>query len=228
MSDIKLYNSDCLELIKTLSDKSIDCVITDPPYLHTKGGCKSKTLNVGCMHPNNKVVAEMSDFGKEKINEFLNLTKTKMKTVNMYIFCSKLQIPYYLNWALDNKVQFDVLVWDKCHTGIHSYKFFSTKYEYIIRLYKEGLNKVENNILYQKVQRYKVPHPKKHISEKPVELIEGFVKLSSKENDTILDMFMGSGTTGVACKNLNRNFIGIEIDEKYFNIAKERIENAGE
>ena len=65
-----------------------------------------------------------------------------------------------------------------------------------------------------------------HLTMKPIKLMEHLVNLFTKENDVVLDCFMGSGTTGVACKNLNRNFIGIELDENYFNIAKERIENA--
>lgn len=67
-----------------------------------------------------------------------------------------------------------------------------------------------------------------HETEKPIDLMEKLVKMFSVEGHTVLDMFMGSGTTGVACKNLNRKFIGIELDETYFNIAKERIENSGD
>jgi site-specific DNA-methyltransferase (adenine-specific) len=70
------------------------------------------------------------------------------------------------------------------------------------------------------------PHPSisVHPTQKPVELLEYLIKTYSNEGDTILDFTMGSGSTGVACKNLNREFIGIEKEEKYFNIAKERIE----
>lgn len=64
---------------------------------------------------------------------------------------------------------------------------------------------------------------KQHATQKPLDLMEKLVSLYSKEGDTVLDFCMGSGTTGVACKNLNRNFIGIEKEEKFFNIAKERI-----
>ena len=67
---------------------------------------------------------------------------------------------------------------------------------------------------------------KNHPSEKPIKLMKILIKNSTNEQDKVLDPFMGSGTTGVACKELNRNFIGIELDEKYFNIAKERIEKA--
>lgn len=64
---------------------------------------------------------------------------------------------------------------------------------------------------------------KKHPSEKPIDLMKILINNSSNEGDIVLDPFMGSGTTGIACKQLNRNFIGIEIDDGYFNIAKERI-----
>lgn len=66
---------------------------------------------------------------------------------------------------------------------------------------------------------------KKHPTEKPVELMKILIENSSNKNDIVIDPFMGVGTTGVACKKLNRNFIGIELDENYFNIAKERINN---
>ena len=64
-----------------------------------------------------------------------------------------------------------------------------------------------------------------HPAQKPVELLERFIRVSSAENDIVLDPFMGSGSSGVACKRLNRNFIGIELDKNYFDVAKERIEN---
>ena len=65
-----------------------------------------------------------------------------------------------------------------------------------------------------------------HPTQKPVPLLENLIKTFTNEGDTVLDFCMGSGSCGVACKNLNRNFIGIELDENYFNIAKDRIENA--
>lgn len=219
----KLFLGDCLEVMKKIPDNFVDLVLTDPPYLHVKGGCKCKWLNKGVKDPKSKIVSEMSDFGETEINTFLDIIKLKMKIFNTFVFCSKLQIPYYLNWALHNNIQFDVLIWDKCTTGIHSYKFYSTKYEYIIRLYKKGLYKIEDTSLYQKVQRFKSVQHKLHEAEKPVELLKNILKVSSKENDIVLDPFMGSGTTGVACMNLNRKFIGIEKDEKYFEIAKKRI-----
>lgn len=220
---IDLRQGDCLEVMKDIPDKSIDLIVTDPPYLHIKGGCKSKGLNKGCRDVNSKVVSNMSDFGEQQINEFLNMVKFKMKSINMYIFSSKLQVPYYLNWAIKNKCQFDILVWDKDFTGIISRKFFANNSEYIIRIYKRGLNRLEDNMFYQKIHKFKRPANKLHEAQKPTELLERLILLSSNENDNVLDCFMGSGSTGVACKNLNRNFIGVEIDEKYFEIATVRI-----
>ena len=214
-------------MVKDIPDKSVDLLLTDPPYLHIKGGCKSKGLNKGVRDTKSKVVSNMSDFGGKEINEFLDIVKPKMKIFNAYIFCSKLQIPYYLNWALKNKCQFDVLIWDKDFTGIISRKFFAPNIEYIIRIYKKGLNQLDESKYYQKIKQYKRPKNKIHEAEKPVELLKEFIMLSSNNEDIILDMFMGSGSTGQAVLEVgNRKFIGIEKDEKHFNIAKERIEEA--
>ena len=79
------------------------------------------------------------------------------------------------------------------------------------------------SLYYQKIQRVKPVKNKLHEAEKPIELLQTIIKLSSNEEDVVLDCFMGSGSTGVACMNLNREFIGIELNERYFNIAKERI-----
>lgn len=109
-----------------------------------------------------------------------------------------------------------------------SYKFFRSHIDYIIRLYKgNGLNKIEcdnPNYLYGKIKTSKKPKSS-HPTAKPVEVIRDFILLSSNEGDVVLDPFMGSGTTGVACADLNRKFIRIELDNEYFELAKGRIED---
>ena len=88
----------------------------------------------------------------------------------------------------------------------------------------DGLEKADSSF-YTKIQSY--PQPKgEHETIKPIELLTKYILLSSKENDIILDCFMGSGSTGIACINTNRRFIGIELDEGYFDIAKQRIDEA--
>ena len=86
---------------------------------------------------------------------------------------------------------------------------------------------IDNGLRYPKRIQYfnnNFTNNQLHPTQKPVELCEYLIKTYTNENENVLDNCMGSGSTGVACKNLNRNFIGIELDEEYFNIAKERIE----
>ena len=229
-----LINGDCLEEMDKLIEQGIkvDAIITDPPFLHTKGGMKSKRINTGSYKPESFVNTKMRDFDETKIYEFLNLSKQIFNgTFNGYFFCSKLQIVSYLKWSQENKLNYDLLIWDRQKNSMISSKFYTSNIDYIVRIYGKGraLNKIvkengKGNVdYYKKIQLYKHPKEYGHETEKPIELIKKYRDLSTNKGDLILDCFMGSGTTGVACKNLNRNFIGIELVEKYFEIAKERI-----
>ena len=232
----KIYNDDCLEGMKKIEDNSVDLIITDPPYEHVKGGMKSKKYNVGTWKSDSYMNEKMSDFKKEDIFNFLDVSITKMKKVNMYIFCSKLQLAHYFDYLNKNKkLKYDLLVWDKSSDdgkySMKSSKFFTQDIEYIIRIYESGvsLNKVWNeertksdSRYYMKRQKFKQPKGK-HGTMKPVKLIERFIELSSNENDIVLDPFMGSGTTAIACLNTNRNYIGFELDKKYCELANNRI-----
>ena len=106
------------------------------------------------------------------------------------------------------------------------YEFVRKEYEELRKEYEELRYTFNNQKTHHSVWDYEIAKKEGHCTPKPVELIENIIKHSSNENDIILDCFMGSGTTGVACVNTNRNFIGIEKDEKYFEIAKERIAEA--
>ena len=111
-----------------------------------------------------------------------------------------------------------ILIWEKSTKIFNPY--FMLNHEYILLL-RKGYKNI-NNYDYSSV--IKIPMIKKyHITEKPIRLMEIFIESSSKENDVVLDCFMGSGTTGIAAKRNNRKFIGIEIDKKYFDIAEKRI-----
>lgn len=232
MEDVELWQGNCLELMKDIPDKSVDLVITDPPYLHVKGGMKSKEYNTGTWKADSNMVVAMSDFGEAEIFNFLDAVMPKMKKVNMYIFCSKLQLVSYFKYISTNKkLKYDLLVWDKVKYTMKSSKFYTSDIEYVVRIYQAGvsLRKVltedgtKSDITHY-MKRQAHPQPRgEHGTMKPVNLIENFIRVASDECDVVLDPFMGSGTTGVACKNLNRNFIGIELDENYFEIAKNRI-----
>lgn len=228
----KLLHGDCLEMMKKIPDKSISCIVTDPPYIHEKGG-RGKMLLGDALDREKFNMKELGDFGEKNIYDFLNATKRLMKKPQWYIFCSEKQIVYYLNWCVENKFKYNILTWNK-PLSVMNRERYSTNIEYIVRIYSNGcaLNKLDldNNPSYTKYySKYKTytqirGKEKYHPSQKPVELLEELLMVSTNEQDIVLDPFMGSASTGVACLNLNRNFIGIELDDVIFNTAKDRIE----
>lgn len=108
---------------------------------------------------------------------------------------------------------------------LKSYEELKEEYDKLRDKYKSERYTFNNGKTHHSVWDYQTASKNGHITPKPVDLIENIIRHSSSKGDVVLDCFMGSGTTGVACKNLNRNFIGIELDENYFDTAKERIEN---
>lgn len=222
---IDLKCGDCLELMKEIPNNSIDLVVMDPPYKFENqgGGFYAKNKSTQRQYLDNLKQIKCCEF--EPIS-FLNVIKPKMKKFYGYFFCNKTLVDQYIKFAKDNKYQYDILVMAKSNPIPAYNNHHLSDLEYIIMIREKGtyFSKHKNIDDYRK---FYMTSCKKgiHPAEKPIELLERFVKVSSKENDIVLDCFMGSGTTGVACKKLNRNFIGYEIDEKYFNIAKERIEN---
>ena len=234
MNEINLMHGDCLELMKEIPVHSVDMVLCDPPYLFVHGGQKSKKWNHGIWNPNSYTMREMQDFGEKEIFNFLDLVISKQKKVNMFIFCSRLQVQYYLLYCYQHKkLKYDILVWNKGRMYTRLSKVFTNDIEYIIRIYENGvsLNKIcrENGVVdskyYLKLKNFKKPKGE-HETMKPVEMLEEFIKLASNENGMVLDCFMGSGSTGVACVNTGRAFIGIEKDDHYFEVATKRIEDA--
>ena len=232
-----VYNEDCMEGMKRIPDKSVKLIVTDPPYLHVKGGMKSKVFNGktnGTWRGDSHMVTKMSDFDKDKIFQFLDLSLQKMEKANMFIFCSKLQLVHYFEYISQHKkLKYDLLVWDKVKYSMKSTKFYTSDIEYVVRIYQAGvsLNKIlvedgsKSDINYY-LKRQSFAQPKgSHGTMKPTGLIERFIRVASKEDDVVLDPFMGSGTTAIACLNTDRQYIGFELDETYHKLSLERIEN---
>ena len=224
----KIIQCDCLEVMKDIPDKSIDLVLTDPPYGTT----------------NNEW---------DNVVDFWSEVKRICKG-GFIVFSSQ---PYTTNLINSNRKDFKYhWIWNKALAGngiIAKYQplkiheeiciFGNVKYNPIMRKgkarIKNGIKdkhgtfsgakseQVFNDNYYPESilnfsgasMRIKRQHP----TQKPVELISYLIKTYSNENDIILDPFLGSGTTAVACKQLKRNFIGIEISEKYCEIARERL-----
>lgn len=198
---------DCLEGMKQLPDNSVDLIVTDPPY---GIGCdKGFTANLGSSPKTTKIYNDTWDNDtptKEIFDEMLRIGKTVIIFGGNY-FIDKL--PFKKSWLVWDKIgdmkQFDFLsdcelMWTNLDRNI-------TK-KYIV---------IQKGFIAEEKERF-------HPTQKPVKLIRMIISDFSKENDIILDPFMGSGTTAVACKQLNRKFIGFEISEEYCKIANKRLE----
>lgn len=221
----ELYNGDCLEIMKKIPDKSVDCVITDPPYRTISGGNKSEKWKSGyassVLYKNDGKIFDNNDI---KISDWVKECYRVLKDgTHAYFMTNLLNLSEMLIEV--KKCGFDIhnlLVWEKntCNTN----RWYMKNCEYVLFV-KKGPAKTINNPSSKTVHIFNNPVGNKlHPTEKPVGLMELYVSNSTNCGDVVLDPFMGSGTTGVACKHLNRNFIGIELDKKYFEMAKNRIE----
>lgn len=227
---MKLICGDSLEYIKSLPDKSIDLIVTDPPYeVMTSGGGGTintvKKLNQSLKELDNANISNGYDI-KAYGKEFVRI----LKTINLYIWCNKLQIPDYFNFYVNELgCKFDIICWHKQNAlPTYSNKYLSDT-EYCLYFRKGGYCQPEN---YNDARTFYINEINandkkkyKHPTIKPLDITERLISNSSKKGDVVLDAFMGSGTTGVACKNLDRDFIGIEINKEYFEIADKRINN---
>ena len=221
---IDLRQGDCLEVMAKndggIKDKSIDLIVTDPPYL-----IKYKT---------NYRKNKQHDFCREILNDnneelisafFPEAYRVLKENAAMYVFTSWKTIDFFKKCATENNfIIKNEIIWVKNNWTAGDLKAqFGQQYE-IIMLLNKGRS-LFNGKRHSDVWNFDRVAGKTqvHQNQKPLPLIERCIESHSKKGEIVLDPFMGSGTTGVACKNLNRNFIGIELDEKYFNIAKERI-----
>ena len=225
--DIKLYKGDCLELMKNIPDGSVDLVITDPPYeIYTSGAGLYKQSD-------KKYIKELNGMKDGFSEEILDELCRVMKKINIYFFCSQKQIIPLLDYFVKNKkCNWNILSWHKTNPIPACGNKYLTDTEFILFFREKGV-KVYGSFDTKRTW-YATPLNQsdkkkyKHPTVKPQLILNNLIVNSSKNGDVVLDPFMGSGSTGVACLNNNRNFIGIEIDEDYFNIAKERIEETKE
>ena len=223
MKDIELWHGDCLEMMKDIPNASIDLVVTDPPYKTTSRGSSGGTGGILKEEINKR--GKVFKYNDIEFNEWLpELYRVLKDTGHAYIMSNNKNLKNML-MEIEN-VGFNIyktLIWAKNSPITNMY--YMDSHEYII-FCRKGKAKRINNCGTKSVLNVDNPRNKVHPTEKPVELMEVLVTNSSQEGELVFDPFMGSGSTGIACINNNRNFIGIELDETYFNIAKERIENA--
>ena len=239
MSRIALKNEDCLVAMDRMIEEGIkvDAIITDPPYGTT--ACKWDSvidfeemwlrLN-RLIKPNGAIVL----FGSEPFSSALRMSNIKNYKYD-WVWNKRLAGNVFLAKSQPMKIHENILVFNSSKESFYPIKTDLEK----VRNYKDkygGGESFGKKGTGDKVHTTKGKNPKSiidisnanrkgntHPTQKPVALMEYLIKTYTNENELVLDFTMGSGTTGVACKNLNRDFIGIELDEDYFKIAKERI-----
>jgi site-specific DNA-methyltransferase (adenine-specific) len=212
---VRLICGDCLEILPTLAPGSVDAVVTDPPYAIPaahyigKRGEETPRRNLG----------ELSI-----VEQWFGMVASHFPTsASLYVFCDGQSYPVFFRACYNRWRWVRPLIWDK----VVSYNGYTWRHQHELIAWCEphGATRIptgDGDII--KCRAVKVDE-REHPAEKPVELIE---KLIAKTHGTVLDPFAGSGTTGVACVNTGRRFIGIEIDPGYFEIAKRRIQAAME
>lgn len=221
---MKLYNDDCLVALKNIPDESVDCVITDCPYHIVEGGC----TNLGFKNMSDDIEyikkGKFFKYNDIKFEEWLpEVYRVLKQDTHCYIMVNARNLAELQTKA--EKVGFkfqNILIWFKQNATPNRY--YLNAYEMILMLRKGKSKTINNKGTKNVLQINNIIGNKTHPTEKPVELMEILVDNSSSVGGVVLDLFMGTGSTGVACKRLGREFIGIEIDKKYFDIAKERIE----
>ena len=218
-----LIHGDCLEEMKKLADDGVkvDMICTDPPYLmnYKTGRRKDKT------HDFCKSIANDTNF--ELIKDIMPLLFELLNQGGaIYMFCNANYIDYFKQQIEQHFALKNILIWVKNNWSAGDLKgAYAKQTEFILYAVKGRhiLNGARDTdtLYYNRV----VGNMQLHQNQKPVDLCKYLINKSSNENDTVLDCFMGSGSTGVACLQTNRNFIGIELEEKYYNIAKKRCSN---
>lgn len=228
---IQLYQGDCIKVMNQLIEEGVkvDAVITDPPYnvsrtnnFSTLKGAKRQGMDFGNWDKDFDIVSwidQMSKLLKENANVVIfncweNLSAIKEACEKNYIIVKRCLVMRKLNPAPFNRDRMFVNDVEFALWGIYNSKNKPNKWTF------NRIDPLERCVIDTTVQSSKL-----HPTMKDLKVISKLVHLLSNENDTVLDCFLGSGSTGVACKHLNRNFIGIELDPNYFEIAKNRIEN---
>ena len=235
---LNLIHGDCLEVMKTIPDASIDAIITDPPYGTTACKWDSVIPFEPMWKELNRIIKDNGAivlFGSQPFSSALVMSNPKM-------------FKYEWIWDKVKPSGFQIAKYRPMTNHEHCIVFaksspnyypittprdkikknsFQSKSESSPLQKHDGKERIYDSFLPKSIltisnanQRNRV-----HPTQKPIQLMEYLVKTYTNENETVLDFTMGSGTTGVACKNLNRNFVGIELDKNYFEIATARINN---
>ena len=209
---LKLFNDDCIKIMENMESKSVTCTITDIPY----DGVNRKSNGLRNLDKGN---ADILTFDLDMfLNEVLRITNG-----SIYIFCGHNQVSEIYKKFAEEGLSTRVIVWEKTNPSpMNGQHVWLNGVELCV--YAKFKNATFNEHCKNTVFRFPTVRNKNHPTPKPVKLLEKFVEVSTNEGDTVFDPCMGSGSTGVACISLNRNFIGVELDKNYFEKTKQILE----
>ena len=250
MEKVNLYHGDCLEVMKDIPDKSVDMILCDLPYGTT--ACKwdsvipfellwecykriikddgaivlfgTQPFTTDLINSNRKWFRHINYWNKENCGNFAIAKYRPLAVVEEIVVFSNGKLTYNPQMVqAEDKNKRPRKNGSK--TKEDSTQSISSGYNRVSKTHNENLRFPKNLLTYNNRKGELNSTKRLHPTQKPVDLLEWLIKTYTNECETVLDNCMGSGSTGVACANTNRKFIGIELEENYFNIAKERIEN---
>ena len=212
---MQLFHGDCIELMKNIPDGSIDMILCDLPY----GEVNRKSSGLRNL---DKSVADNCSIDFEKlISEY----KRTLKNGTVYLFCGTKQISLLTELLQNNGFSTRLGLWEKSNPSpMNGDKVWLSGAEFCVigRQAKATFNRHCEKPIW----KYPCGRNKFHPTQKPTEMLEYLIESSTNPGETVLDNCMGSGSTGVACANTGRRFIGMEMDDNYFSKASERISDA--
>lgn len=213
---------DCLDLMKQIPDKSIDLIVTDPPYLMNYKTNYRKNKN-------HKFCSEIAgDNDTQLITDYIKECYRIMKdNTAMYMFCNANKVNYFKTELEKYFSIKNMIIWVKNNWTAGDLKGAYGKQYEIIFLVNKGRCEIRGKRLTDVWNFARVVGKNQvHQNQKPIELIEQCILKSSDEGAIVFDGFLGSGTTAVACVNTNRHYIGCELDPEYYEIACKRLDEA--
>lgn len=219
LQDNVIYNMDCIAGMSYMPDESVDLIVTDPPYL----------INY---KSNRRVVKEKFDRIQNDVNAkqviqnaLKGFSRILKNNSAIYMFCSWHHIDFFKTEFEKYFTLKNILIWNKNNHGSGDLRgSYAPKYEMILFGHK-GRALFQEKRIADVIDCAKIPSPKLvHPTEKPTDLLELFIRNNSKPNDIVFDGFIGGGSTALAAVHTGRKFIGYELDEKYYEIACQRVE----
>lgn len=231
-----LYQGDCVDIMQSLPDKSIDLIVIDPPY-NLGNFMKNRATNLAKMRDNFFGAAGWDDLEYDdwllSMDRYFSEAARIMKNGGaMIVFMAIIKVESIIQLAEKYGFYYKTTgVWHKLNPmprnmNLH---FVNSTEAWIYFTYKKRTGTFNNNgkVIHDFIETSVTPNGErrygKHPTQKPEQLITHFIQILSNPGDTVLDSFMGSGTTGVVAKRLGRNFIGIEYDKEYYEMASQRI-----